>query len=170
MALVEERALAHRLDMSTVQQPMSVPSPQRKPHLQHRQGSDTARVSGQESISDPQRVQPTAMETSAASPELPPWMTVIAAGRAVLHTSQRKRSRANRHRSHSTYTPGSRQQLGQAAAVSTPFRVHPFSSFQCMRYGSPSTACFIHLSAAAGQVCDPRNVHSNNSATLCVTS
>lgn len=98
MALVEDRALAHKLDMSTVHQPMAVSSPQRKPHLQHRQGSDTARVSGQESISDPQRAQPTAMETSAASPELPPRMTSIAAGRAVLHTSQRRRSQANRHR------------------------------------------------------------------------
>jgi len=75
MALVEDRALAHTLDMSTVQQPIP-PSPQRKPHLQHRQGSDTARVSGQESISDPQRAQPTAMETSAATPELPSRMTV----------------------------------------------------------------------------------------------
>jgi len=135
MALVEERAPAHRLDMSTVQQPMAVPSPQRKPHLQHRQGSDTARVSGQESISDPQRAQPTAMETSAASPELPPRLTVY-----------RRRPSSPTHQPEETlsgksppipfyaYTPGSRQQLGQAAAVSTPFRVHPFCSFQCMRY------------------------------------
>jgi len=168
MALVEDRALAHKLDMSTVQQPMAV-SPQRKPHLQHRQCSDTARVSGQESISDPQRAQSTAMETSAASPELPPRLTVYRR-RPSGPTHQPVLSGKSTPIPFYAYTPGSRQQLGQVAAVSTPFRVHPFCSFQCMRYGSPSTACFIHLSAAVGQVCDPRNVHSNNSATLCVTS
>jgi len=125
MALVEDRALAHKLDMSTVQQPMAVSSPQRKPHLQHRQGSDTARGSGQESISDPQRAQPTVMETSAASPELPSRLTVYRR-RLSSPTHQPMLSGKSPPIPFYAYTPGSRQQLGQAAAVSTPFRFHPF--------------------------------------------